>query len=160
MPAEIPPPSRPVTSLTVMTCQDNAVLLEVLRAAALGSRRLMPPGLYDAADIKAAMAGGLAFLVAYAGPIQAQSKPVGAVAYRWDHGALRIIHVAVLESTRGTGVARRMVQAVENVAQALGAPRVAASAARRVGEREFLARLGYEAFEPGQRTSMVKALSP
>jgi N-acetylglutamate synthase-like GNAT family acetyltransferase len=72
---------------------------------------------------------------------------------------LRIVHVAVREDQRNHGVARRMVQAVENVAQALGAPRVAASATRRVGERDFLERLGYEAFEPGDRSPMVKALS-
>lgn len=159
MPAHAPTLARPVASLSVMTCQDPEVLLEVLRDAAKGARRLMPPGLHDAADIRAAMAGGLAFLAAYSGPAQARSKPVGAVAYRWDHGALRIVHVAVKEETRGHGVARRMVQAVENVAQALGAPRVAASATRRVGERDFLERLGYEAFEPGERSPMVKSLS-
>jgi GNAT superfamily N-acetyltransferase len=157
MPA--PALSRPAALLSVMTCQDPDVLLDVLRDAAKGARRLMPPGLHDVSDIRAAMAGGLAFLVAYAEPTQARSKPVGAVAYRWDHGALRIVHVAVREDRRNHGVARRMVHAVENVAQALGAPRVAASATRRVGERDFLERLGYEAFEPGDRSPMVKALS-
>lgn len=152
-------PARPANAISVTTCQDPEVLLEVLREAAKGVRRLMPPGINDGADIRAAMAGGLAFLVAYGAPPRALSRPVGVVAYRWDHGALRIVHVAVKEEAQRLGVARRMVQAVENVAQALGAPRVAASATRRVGERDFLQRLGYEAFEPGDRSPMVKALA-
>ncbi|MEB3196500.1 MAG: GNAT family N-acetyltransferase [Candidatus Sericytochromatia bacterium] len=149
---------RPLSLITVMTCQDAGVLIELLKSAAKGSRRHMPAGIRDEADLRAAMAGGLAFLAAYRTPVGGRSAPVGAIAYRWDHGALRIQHVAVREEARGGGVARRMVEAVENVATALGAPRIAASAGTTAGDQAFLERLGYEGYGSGERVPMTKPL--
>jgi GNAT superfamily N-acetyltransferase len=142
--------------ITVMTCQDPGVLLEVLRASAIGSRRLMPAGIQDEQDLRAAMAGGLAFLVAFRGRVDGRARPEGAVAYRWDHGALRVVHVAVRNGSRNLGVGRRLVEAVENVAVALGAPRVAVSPGEDEARIAFLQRLGYEAYGADRRQSMLK----
>jgi len=70
--------ARPMALTTEMTCQDPAVLLEVLRASSGGSRRMMPAGIHDEADLRAAMAGGLAFLVAYKGRVDGRARPVQA----------------------------------------------------------------------------------
>jgi GNAT superfamily N-acetyltransferase len=150
--------ARPMALVTVMTCQEPDVLLEVLRASAGGSRRAMPAGIQDHADLRAAMAGGLAFLVAYRGRVDGRARPEGAVAYRWDHGALRVVHVAVRDGARNLGVGRRLVQAVENVAAALGAPRVAVSPGTDEGKVAFLRRLGYEAFGDDRWHPMQKVL--
>ena len=154
----MPMNARPVALVSVVTCQDPAVLLEVLEASAGGMRRRMPAGIRDVADLRAAMAGGLAFLVAYSGPVSGHTRPVGAVAYRWDLGALRIVHVAVRDVSRSIGVGRRLVQAVENVAAALGAPRVAVSPGADPERVAFLKRLGYEAFGENERQPMLKVL--
>ncbi|MEB3220740.1 MAG: GNAT family N-acetyltransferase [Candidatus Sericytochromatia bacterium] len=150
--------ARPMALVTVMTCQDPAILLEVLRASSGGHRRMMPAGIHDEADLRAAMAGGLAFLVAYKGRADGRARPEGAVAYRWDHGALRVVHVSVRDGARNLGVGRRLVQAVENVASALGAPRVAVSPGEDEGRVTFLRRLGYESYGEDRRQPMLKVL--
>ena len=126
------------TVITVMTCRDARQIFEVLRDSAKSNRRRLPPGVGAIEDVVAVMRGGVAFFVAYVG-----AEAVGAIGYRWERGTLRIFHVAVKESHQRCGVARRLVQAVESVAFALGSTSVSLEVGREFDQHLPFERFGY-----------------
>lgn len=136
----------PPPMLTVMTSRDAPLIYEVLRAAAQGNRRHMPPGVGAVEDLLAIMRGGVAFFVAYS-----DGAPVGAIGYRWERGTLKIFHVAVSASHQRVGVGRRLVQAVEAVGFALGSTSISADVREEWCQHLPFERFGYRATEAAHR---------
>jgi GNAT superfamily N-acetyltransferase len=99
------------TVITVMTCRDPQVILELLNQAQ--GAQLAP--VKDADSLLEDLRLGVAFFVAYA-----DAEPVGVLGYRWAASAMRVVQVAVKENHQRQGIARRLLQAVEAVGQALG----------------------------------------
>jgi GNAT superfamily N-acetyltransferase len=147
-------PELPAPIVTVMTSRDARRIFEVMRDAACGRRRSLPPGVSEVDDLLAIMRGGVAFFIAYI-----EDQPVGVIGYRWERATLRIFHVAVKEQHQRLGVGRRLVQAVETVGFALGTTTVATAPAP-AGMALPFERFGYQrtaaASEP---VEMHKALS-
>ena len=152
--AEAPP-----QFITVLTCREADLVFEVLQAAACGNRRRLPPGIAAIDDIHAVMRGGMAFFVAYRGRQAGDTRPVGTIGYRWERGTLRIVHVAVKPEARGTGVARRLVQAVEAVGAALGSTALSATVGTELDHDRLFARFGFQPTGEGERRPMVKPLA-
>lgn len=150
-----PEPRYPI--ITVMTSRDSKLIYEVLKASCGGSRRQMPPGVNGVDDVVAVMRGGVAFFVAYD-----ESKPVGAIGYRWERGTLKIFHVAVNEAYQRLGVGRRLVQAVESMGFALGTTNVTLEVAREMEQHLPFERFGYKPTAAADRHEgrmhMTKAL--
>jgi GNAT superfamily N-acetyltransferase len=140
--------------IAVMTSRDAHQIFEVMRDAASGSRRHLPPGVSGVDDLIALMHDGVAFFVAYL-----DGEPVGALGYRWERRALKIVHVAVKEQHQRLGVGRRLVQAVESVGFALGTTTVVTEAAPEGMALPF-ERFGYQPATAGRadRREMHKAL--
>ncbi len=145
--------------ITVLTCREAEVVFEVFRAAADGNRRRLPPGITGVDDVRAVMRGGMAFFVAFRGRQAGDSQPVGAIGYRWERGTLRITHVAVKAEARSTGVARRLVQAVEAVGTALGSTNISATVGRELDHNRLFERFGFHQTGEGDRLPMVKHLA-
>ena len=147
---ELPPPI-----VTVMTSRDAQRIFEVMRDAARGRRRDLPPGVSEVEDLQAIMRGGVAFFIAYI-----EDAPVGVIGYRWERATLRIFHVAVKEQYQRLGVCRRLVQAVEAVGFALGTTNVSAEVGAD-GPLLPFERFGYAPATAGrgsERVLMSKAL--
>jgi ribosomal protein S18 acetylase RimI-like enzyme len=148
-------PALPPSVITVMTSRDAKLIFEVMRDAAPGLRRHLPPGVSEVEDLMAIMRGGVAFFIAYI-----EDRPVGVLGYRWERSTLRIFHVAVKEQYQRLGVARRLVQAVESVGFALGTTSVSAEVSQEGMHLPF-ERFGYQAEPVGrgsERVQMHKAL--
>lgn len=145
--------------ITVLTCREADTVYEVFRSASDGNRRRLPLGITDVDDLRAVMRGGMAFFVAYRGRQAGDTQPVGAIGYRWERGTLRITHVAVKAEARGTGVARRLVQAVEAVGTALGSTTISATVGRELDHDRLFAHFGFQAAGEGDRLPMVKLLA-
>jgi GNAT superfamily N-acetyltransferase len=140
MPA--PEPRLPLT--TVMTSRDARQIFALIREAADGQRRGMPPGVSSVEDLAAVMRGGVAFFVAYKNAAGSPDlEPVGAIGYRWERGTLRVFHVAVKASERRSGVARRMLEAVEAVGLALGTKSVSLTVDADPTQRALFENAGY-----------------
>lgn len=139
--------------ITVMTCRAPKVIFDVLQGAARSNRRRLPPGVAAPEDLSAVMRGGVAFFVAYMG-----SEPVGAIGYRWERGTLKIFHVAVKEAYQRCGVARRLVQALESVALALGSTNVSLEVSREAEQHVPFERFGYSATRPDGRPESGRML--
>lgn len=159
------PAESRLPSITVMTCRDPHVIFELLGTAALGNRRRLPPGIACVEDVQAVLRGGMAFFVArgtLARGVGGRDHPVGVIGYRWERGALRIIHVAVLESHQRSGVARRLVNAVEAIAFALGSTNVTLTVAVEYDHHRVFERFGYQPTakltESSHRVPMSKSL--
>lgn len=148
-------PALPPSVITVMTSRDARKIFEVMRDAASGRRRHLPPGVSEVEDLMAIMRGGVAFFIAYI-----EDQPAGVIGYRWERSTLRIFHVAVKEQYQRLGVARRLVQAVESVGFALGTTSVSAEVSQEGMQLPF-ERFGYQAEPVGrgsERVQMHKAL--
>jgi GNAT superfamily N-acetyltransferase len=139
--------------ITVMTSRDAAQIFEVMRDAADGQRCHLPPGVSGEDDLTMCMRDGVAFFVAFL-----DGEPVGALGYRWERRALKIVHVAVKSQHQRHGVGRRLVQAVESVGFALGTTTVAAELAPDGMVLPF-ERFGYQRTAASERVEMCKALS-
>ena len=150
---------RQQSFITVLTSRDAEVVFDVFKSAAGDNRRRLPPGIVAAEDVLAVMRGGMAFFVAYQGRLTGENQPVGAIGYRWERGTLRITHVAVRLEARGTGVARRLVQAVEAVATALGSQSVSAIVGRELEHDRLFHSFGFRPIGEGERLPMVKSLT-
>lgn len=149
-------PEQPAPIVTVMTSRDAQRIFEVMRDAACGRRRGLPPGVGEVEDLVAIMRGGVAFFIAYI-----EGQPVGVIGYRWERATLRIFHVAVKEQHQRLGVGRRLVQAVESVGFALGTTNVSAEVGQDGPQLPF-ERFGYQAATAGrgsERVLMSKALA-
>lgn len=145
--------------ITVLTCREPEVVFDVFYAAADGNRRRLPPGIMGTDDVRAVMRGGMAFFVAFRGRQSADTQPVGAIGYRWERGTLRITHVAVKAEARSTGVARRLVQAVEAVGAALGSTTISATVGRELDHNRLFERFGFQPAGEGDRLPMIKPLT-
>lgn len=141
------------TLITVMTCREPRVIFEVLQGAARSNRRRLPPGVAASEDVSAVMRGGVAFFVAYRG-----AEPVGAIGYRWERGTLKIFHVAVKEAYQRCGVARRLVQALESVAVALGSTNVSLEVSPETEQHVPFERFGYAATRAEERPETGRVL--
>ena len=151
-----PEPQPPL--IAVMTSRDAKLIYDVLRDAAGGQRRNMPPGVNGVEDLQAIMRGGVAFFVAFEG-----DQPVGAIGYRWERTTLRIFHVAVKPAYQRRGVAARLVQAVESVGFALGTTNVSVELGKENAQSFPFERFGYAHSRPdgrhdAGRTMIRKAL--
>lgn len=148
-------PELPSPVIAVMTSRDAHQIYEVMRDAASGRRRHLPPGVGDVEDLLAIMRGGVAFFVAYV-----DGQPVGCLGYRWERATLRIFHVAVKEQHQRLGVGRRLVQAVESVGFALGTTTVSVEVGEEGMELPF-ERFGYARLadaRAAERVTLRKAL--
>ena len=147
-------PEQPHPIVTVMTSRDAQRIFDVMRDAASGRRRCLPPGVADVEDLLAIMRGGVAFFIAYI-----EDQPVGVIGYRWERATLRIFHVAVKEQHQRLGVGRRLVQAVESVGFALGTTNVSAEVGQDGAQLPF-ERFGYQPADGrgSERVLMSKAL--
>jgi GNAT superfamily N-acetyltransferase len=130
----------------VMTSRDTNAIFAVIQTASRGQRRGMPPGVTTLEDLRAVMRGGVAFFLAYKSPAgTGDLEPVGAIGYRWERGTLRIFHVAVTEHHRRSGVARRLLEAVEAVGMALGTKHVSLTVGSEADQRALFEAAGYNA---------------
>ena len=145
--------------ITVLTCRDAELVFDVFHDAADGNRRRLPPGIAAVEDVRAVIRGGMAFFLAYRGRAAGDARPVGAIGYRWERGTLRITHVAVKAEARGSGVARRLVQAVEAVGTALGSTTISATVGRELDHDRLFERFGFQPAGEGDRLPMVKPLA-
>lgn len=140
----MPTPEPRLPLITVMTSRDARQIFALIREAADGQRRGMPPGVGSVEDLAAVMRGGVAFFVGYKNaPGTAELEPVGAIGYRWERGTLRVFHVAVKAAERRSGVARRMLEAVEAVGMALGTKSVSLTVDEDPTQRSLFERAGY-----------------
>lgn len=149
-------PELPMPIVTVMTSRDAQRIFELMRDAACGRHRHLPPGVSGVEDLLALMRGGVAFFMAYI-----EDQPVGVIGYRWERPTLRIVHVAVKERHQRLGVGRRLVQAVESVGFALGTTSFSAEVGPDGPPLPF-ERFGYQPAAPGsasERILMSKALA-
>lgn len=103
--------------ISVMACRYAEALQHLLADAVAGDACPWP----GAAALEAALARGVAFVVAYR-----DGEAVGLLAYRQAGGSVAVEHVHVRPGARRQGVATRMLQAVEVLASAMGSPRLTA----------------------------------
>ncbi|MDB5101982.1 MAG: hypothetical protein JWM80_6403 [Cyanobacteria bacterium RYN_339] len=144
-------------STTVMTCRDARLIFALIREAAGGQRRGMPPGVSSVEDLAAVMRGGVAFFVAYKNaPDTTNLEPVGAIGYRWERGTLRVFHVAVRATERRGGVARRLLQAVEAIGLALGTKTISLTVDSDPTQRALFERAGYDVAADATGTGRVQ----
>jgi ribosomal protein S18 acetylase RimI-like enzyme len=147
-------PRFPTT--TVMTCRDASTIFAFIQKASNGRRRGMPPGISSLEDLRAVMRGGVAFFLAYKSPTgTGELEPAGAIGYRWERGTLRIFHVAVAEQYRRSGVARRLLDAVEAVGMALGTKHVSLTVGSEADQRGLFEAAGYYASANASDTGRV-----
>lgn len=148
--------------ITVMTCRDASALFALIKAAAHGERRGMPPGVGSVEDLSAVMRGGVAFFMAYKSlPGTSELEAVGAIGYRWERGSLRVFHVAVRDNHRRGGVARRLLDAVEAVGMALGTKTISLTIGDEAEQRALFERAGYHTQAAANgvgRVQLAKAL--
>ena len=67
--------------------------------------------------------------------------------------------MAVKEEARGSGVAKRLVQAVEAVGAALGSTTVSAAVPQEYDHHKLFERFGYQVSGEGDRLPMTKAIA-
>lgn len=116
--------------ISVMACRAPEPIAMLLKGCASAE----PLPWRTEADLEKAVAGGVAFVVAYR-----EGVPVGALAYRLKGGSLTIEQILVLPDARREGVALRMLRSLEALGIAMGAPALTAAS----GVAMPLGRLGY-----------------